>query len=71
MREKMVKRFQRGQRTTGRDPAATLNKEEYEAPTLGLRKVTFTDGTTQDIARFEDVLNKLARYVGTQPWYQS
>ena len=71
MREKMGKRFRRGRRTTGRASAATLNKEEYEAPTLGLKKVTFTEGTMQDAARFEDVLNKIARNVGTQPWSQS
>ena len=68
MREKMGKRFRRGRRKTVRAPAATLNEEEYEAPTLGLKKVTFTEGTAQDAVRFEDVLNKLASYVGTQPW---
>ena len=71
MKEKMGKRFQRGRRVTGRAPAATLNEEEYEAPTLGLRKVTFTEGTAQDATRFEDVLNKLASYVGTQQWSRS
>ena len=30
-----------------------------------------TEGTAQDAARFEDVLNKLASYVGTQPWSRS
>ena len=68
MREKMGKRFWRGWRTTGRAPEATPNKEEYEAPTLGLKEVTFTEGTAQDAARFEDVPNKLARYVDMQPW---
>ena len=67
----MGKRFWRGRRAIGRAPAATPNKEEYEAPTGGLRKMTFTEVTAQDAARFEDVLNKLASYVGTQPWSQS
>ena len=67
----MGKRFRSGQRATSRAPAATLNEEEYEAPTVGMRKVTFTEGTVKDSARFGDVLNKLARYVGTQPWSQS
>ena len=31
----------------------------------------FTEGTAQDAARFKDVLNKLASYVGTQPWSRS
>ena len=71
MKENMGKRFRRSWRATGRSPAATLNEEEYEDPTVGLRKVTFTEGTAQDAARFEDVLNKLASYVGTQPWSRS
>ena len=71
MKEKMGKRFRRGRRATGRAPAATLNEEEYEAPTVGLSKVTFAEGTAQAAARFEDVLNKLASYVGTQPWSRS
>ena len=61
----MGKRFRRSQITTGRAPAETPNEEEYKAPTLGLNKVTFTEGTAQDAARFENVLNKLASYVGT------
>ena len=65
MRENMGKRFRRGWRATVRDPAATPNEEEYESPTLGLRKVTFTEGTAQDAAQFEDVLNNIASYVGT------
>ena len=68
MREKMGKRFRCGRRATVRAPAATPNEEEYEASTVGLRKVTFTEGTAQYAAQFEDMLNKLARYVGTQPW---
>ena len=71
MRENMGKRFRRGRRMTGRAPAATPNKDEHEAPTLGPKKVTFTEGTAQDAAQFEDVLNNLASYVGTQPWWQS
>ena len=71
MKEKMGKRYRRGRRATGRAPAANLNEEEYEAPTVGMRKVTFTEGTAQDAAQFEDVLNKLASYVGTQPWSRS
>ena len=50
MRGKMGKRFQRSSRTTGRAPAATPNEEEYEAPTLEQKKVTFTEGTVQDAA---------------------
>ena len=64
----MGNRFRLSRRTTGRAPAATPNEEEYEAPTLGLKKVTFTEGTAQDAAGFKDVLNKLAISVGTQPW---
>ena len=71
MRENMGKRFWRGWRATGRAPAANLNKEEYKAPTIGLRKVTVTEGTVQDSSQSEDVLNKLASYVGTQPWSRS
>ena len=33
--------------------------------------MTFTEGTVQDAAQFKDVLNKLARYVFTQPWSRS
>ena len=36
-----------------------------------MRDVTFTQGTAQDAARFEDVINKLASYVGMQPWSRS
>ena len=71
IREKKGKRFWQGRRATGRAPEVNLNEEEYEAPTLGLKKVTFTEGTAQDAARFEDVMNKLASYVGTQPWLRS
>ena len=71
MKENMVKRFRRGRRATSRAPAATPNEEEYKAPTVGLRKVPFTEGTVQDAAQFEDVLNKLASYFGTQPRSQS
>ena len=71
MREKIGKRFRSGRRTTGRAPAATPNEEEYKAHTLGLKKVTFTEGTAQDSAQFEDVLNKIASYVGTQPLLRS
>ena len=71
MKEKMGKRYRCGWRATGRAPAATPNEEEYEAPTVGLRKVTFTEGTAQDTARFEDGRNKLASYVGTQPCSRS
>ena len=71
MKEKMGKRYWRGRRATGRATAATPNEEEYEAPTVGLRKVTFMEGTALDAARFEDVLIKLASHVGTQPWSRS
>ena len=71
MKENIGKRFWRGRRANGRAPAVTPNEEEYKAPTVGLRKVTFTEGTAQDAALFEDVLNKLASYVGTQPWSRS
>ena len=73
MGKKSNQRFQRGRRSTAaRAPAATPNADEsYKAPTLGMRDVTFTEGTAQDAARFEDVINKLASYVGTRPWSQS
>ena len=63
-------RFQRHWRSTAaRAPAATLNGDKsYKAPTLGMKEVTFTEVTAQDAARFEDVINKLASYVGTQLW---
>ena len=67
----MGKRVRRGQRTTDRAPAATPNEEDYESPTLGLNKVTFMKGIVEDAAQFEDVLNKLASYFGTQPWSRS
>ena len=58
--------------TAARAPAATPNKDEtYKAPTLGMKEVTFTEGTAQDAARFEEVVGKLASYVGTQPWSRS
>ena len=67
----MGKRFQRGRRTTGRAPEAIPNEEDYKAPTLGLKNVTFKEGTAQDANQFEDVLNNFASYVGTQPWSRS
>ena len=33
-----------------------------------MKDVTFTEGTEQDAARFEEVVAKLANYVGTQLW---
>ena len=36
-----------------------------------MKDVTFTEGTAQDAARFEEVVGKLANYVGTQPWSRS
>ena len=73
MSKKSNQRFQRGRRSTAaRAPAATPNADEScKAPTLEMRDVTFTEGTAQDAARFEDVINKLASYVGTQPWSRS
>ena len=73
MGKKSNQRFQRSRRSTAaRAPAATQNADEtYKAPTLGMREVTFTEGTAQDAARFEDVVSKLASYVGTQPWSRS
>ena len=69
----MVKKSRRSRRTTAAAaPAATQNQDEsYEAPTLGLKKIVFTEGTAQDAARFEENLRTLASYVGTQPWSQS
>ena len=69
MGKKSNQRFQRGRRSTAaRAPAATPNGDEsYKAPTLGMRDVIFMEGTAQDAARFEDVINKLAGYVEAQP----
>ena len=73
MGKKSNQRFQHSRRSTAaRAPVATPNADEsYKAPTLRMRDVTFTEGTAQDAARFEDVINKLASYVGTQPWSRS
>ena len=70
MGKKSNQRFQRSRRSTAaRAPTATQNADEnYAAPTLGMREVTFTEGTAQDAARFEQVVSKLASYVGTPPW---
>ena len=73
MGKKSNQKFQRGRRSTAaRAPVATTNADEsYKARTLGMRDVTFTEGTAQDATRFEDFINKLARYVETQPWSRS
>ena len=44
---------------------------KFTAPTLGLEDVYFTWGTAKDAAKFEDMVSKLARHVGTSPWPQS
>ena len=73
MGKKSNQRFQLGRRSTAaRAPAATPNADEsYKAHALGMRDVTFTEGTAQDAARSEDIINKLASYVGAQPWSRS
>ena len=44
---------------------------KFTPPTLGLEDVYFTWGTAKDAAKFEDMVSKLARHVGTSPWPQS
>ena len=41
-----------------------LTKENFTAPTSELEKVTFSQGTTRDSARFKDNLEKLVQHVG-------
>ena len=40
-------------------------KETFTAPTSGLENVTFSQGTTRDVARFKNTLDSLAQHVGT------
>ena len=51
------------QASSGR--TAVVPNENFMAPTSGLEKVTFSQGTTRDAARFKDNLGKLAQHVGT------
>ena len=48
-------------------PACTT---KFTAPTSGLEDAFFTWGTAKDAAKFEDMVSKLARHVGTSPWPQ-
>ena len=61
----------RNKHTTSRASEETSGANVFTAPTSGLNNVTFTRGTTRDAVIYMDTLNKLARYVGTQPWSQS
>ena len=61
---------QRKQRVTGGASAEVYAANKYTAPTSGLKNLLFTWGTTRDAAKFTDTLNKLARHVGIQAWFQ-
>ena len=61
----------RNKRTTSRAPAETSGANVFMAPTSGLNNAMFTQGTKKDTAKYMDMINKLARYVGTQAWSQS
>ena len=50
---------------------AVVPKEKFKAPTSGLEKVTFSRGTTGDVVRFKDTLDKLAQHVGMWHVYGS
>ena len=69
----MGKKSRRGRRTiTDAAPAATQSADEsHKATTMGLEHVVFTQGGAQDAAKFEEYLEVMASYVGTQPWLQS
>ena len=43
-------------------------KSKFTAPTPGLEDVIFAHGTVWDAAVFEEVVKKITRYLGTQPW---
>ena len=51
-----------GKRTTVESPPT------YSAPTVGLTKVLFTFGSTNDAAELLATKSKLARHFGTQSW---
>ena len=44
-----------------------IPKENFTAPKSGLEKLTFSQGTTRDAARFKDTLDKMAQHIIT--WY--
>ena len=44
---------------------AVVPKEKLTEPTSGLEKLTFSQGTTRDVARFKNTLDSLAQHVGT------
>ena len=50
---------------------AVVPKEKFTAPTSGLEKSTFSQGTTRDAARFKNTLDKLAHNVGMWHVYGS
>ena len=66
----MGKKSRRGRRTTT-DTTSVENQSSDEAPTLGLGHIVFNHGGPQDAAKFEEYLETLSSYVGTQPWHQS
>ena len=60
----MGKKFKRRQLAVGEagSPAGTT---KFTAPTSGLKDVFFTWGTAKDAAKFEDMVSKLTRHMGT------
>ena len=64
----MGKKTRRSQRNRGGGAASSTGEAGFKATTPGLEDVVFTSGTTDAAAVYEDVVKKLNRHLGQQPW---
>ena len=64
----MGKKGRRQRNGDGGSGGTTATAGNFRGTTAGLEDVVFTHGTPKDAAVFEEVVKKLARHLGQQPW---
>ena len=64
----MGKKARRQRNGNGGSGGTTATAGSFRGTTPGLEDVVFTHGTSKDAAVFKEVVKKLARHLGQQPW---
>ena len=64
----MGKKARRQRNGDGGSGGTTATAGGFKGTTPGNEDVVFTHGTPKDAAVFEEVVKKLARWLGQQPW---
>ena len=67
----MGKSRQRRSRKSTKNTAEELKPGSFEAPTVGLELVYFTEESRKNAAEFKDTVEKLSRHVVTTAWKQA